>query len=73
MYRMSWPDEEGTEYHLSHGDWIDLLHETGFEVERLVEVYAPSNAEDHGYYETVTAEWGQKWPSEDLWVVRKRG
>jgi ubiquinone/menaquinone biosynthesis C-methylase UbiE len=73
MYRMSWPDEEGTEYHLSHGDWIDLLHETGFEVERLVEVYAPSNAEDHDYFETVTAEWGQKWPSEDLWVARKRG
>jgi SAM-dependent methyltransferase len=73
MYRMKWPGEGGTEYHLSHGDWIDLLHDAGFEVERLVEVYAPPAAEDHGYYVTVTAEWAQKWPCEDLWVARKRG
>ncbi|TML15339.1 MAG: class I SAM-dependent methyltransferase [Actinobacteria bacterium] len=71
IYRMNWPGEDGTEYHLSHGDWIDLLHDTGFEVERLVEVFAPPNAVDHGYYVTVTAEWAQKWPSEDLWVARK--
>src|SRR6266508_954639 len=62
MYVTKWPGEEGTEYHLSHGDWIDLLHANGFELERLVEVYAPPGAEDHGYYETVTAEWAQKWP-----------
>jgi SAM-dependent methyltransferase len=73
MYVTKWPGEEGTEYHLSHADWIDLLHATGFELERLVEVYAPPGAEDHGYYETVTAEWAQKWPAEDLWVARKRG
>jgi len=72
MYLTNWPGEEGTEYHLSHGDWIDLLHDNGFEVERLVEVYAPSGAEDHGYYETVTAEWASKWPAEDLWVATKR-
>jgi SAM-dependent methyltransferase len=71
MYVTKWPGEEGTEYHLSHGDWIDLLHATGFEIERLVEVYAPSGATDHGYYETVTAEWATKWPCEDLWVARK--
>jgi hypothetical protein len=28
---------------------------------------------DHGYYETVTAEWARRWPAEDLWVARKRG
>jgi SAM-dependent methyltransferase len=73
MYRMRWPDEDGTEFHLSHGDWIDLLHSAGFEVERLVEVYAPPDAVDHGYYVTVTAEWARKWPCEDLWVAPKRG
>jgi SAM-dependent methyltransferase len=73
MFRMNWPGEEGVEYHLSHGGWIDLLHDAGFVVERLVEVYAPAGAEDHGYYDTVTAEWAQKWPCEDLWVARKHG
>ena len=24
-YRMQWPGETGIEYHLAHGDWIDLL------------------------------------------------
>jgi SAM-dependent methyltransferase len=71
MYVTRWPGEQGTEYHLPHGDWIDLLHATGFEIERLVEVYAPPGSADHGYYETVTAEWAAKWPCEDLWVARK--
>jgi SAM-dependent methyltransferase len=73
MYVTKWPGEEGTEYHLAHSDWIKLLHANGFELEDLVEVYAPTDAEDHGYYETVTAEWAQKWPCEDLWVARKGG
>jgi SAM-dependent methyltransferase len=73
MYKTNWPDEEGTEYHLSHGHWIDLLHENGFEIERLIEVYAPEGASDHGYYETVTAVWASKWPAEDVWVATKRG
>ena len=72
MYVKQWPGEEGTEYHLAHGDWINLLHANDFELEDLIEVYAPPGAEDHGYYETVTVEWAQKWPGEELWVARKR-
>jgi SAM-dependent methyltransferase len=73
MYEIQWPDQEGTEYHLSHGDWIRLLRENRFEVEDLVEVYAPADAQEHGYYEVATAEWARKWPAEELWVARKRG
>jgi SAM-dependent methyltransferase len=73
MYVKKWPGEEGTEYHLSHSAWLDLLHDKGFDLERLVEVYAPPDATDHGYYETVTAEWASKWPAEDLFVACKRG
>ena len=40
-YRMKWPGEEGIEYHLPHGDWIDLLRNSGFEIERLIELKAP--------------------------------
>ena len=42
------------------------------QVERLVELYAPDDAETHGYYDFVTAEWARKWPAEELWVARKR-
>ena len=72
MYRVSWEHEDGVEFHLGHGEWIDQLHLAGFDVERLVELYAPEEAADHPYYDTTTADWARKWPSEDLWVARKR-
>jgi SAM-dependent methyltransferase len=37
MHRFEWPDGS-VEFQLSHGGWIDVLHENGFEIERLVEV-----------------------------------
>lgn len=42
-----WPGETGIEYHLAHGDWIDLLRANGFEIERLIEVKAPPDAKAH--------------------------
>lgn len=71
MYRLSWPFESSVEFHVGHGELIDLLHAAGFEVERLVELYAPDGAETHEYYDTATVEWASKWPAEDLWVARK--
>jgi SAM-dependent methyltransferase len=73
MHRFEWPEGDGArEYHLAHGDWIALLRGTGFEIERLVEVQAPEGAETHAYYDYVTAEWGRRWPAEEIWVARKR-
>ena len=46
----SWPLDDGVEFHLGHGDWIDVLS-AGFEVERLVELYAPENARTHAFYD----------------------
>jgi SAM-dependent methyltransferase len=71
-YRIQWPGETGTEYHLAHGDWIDLLRDHGFEVERLIELRAPEDAEKHEFYDYVTPEWASKWPHEELWVARLR-
>jgi SAM-dependent methyltransferase len=71
MHRFEWP-EGGVEFHLAHGEWIDLLRANGFEIERLVEVQAPADAETHAHYAYVTAEWAQKWPCEEIWVARKR-
>ena len=73
MYRITWPFEDGVEFHIGHGEWIDRLHDAGFEVERLVELYAPEGAKTHEYYDTTTADWARKWPPEDLWAARKIG
>jgi SAM-dependent methyltransferase len=63
---------DGVEFHLSHGDWVRLLRANGFEVEDLVELAAPSDAETHPHYGYVTADWGRRWPAEEIWVARKR-
>jgi SAM-dependent methyltransferase len=70
--RLTWPDTQEVEFHLAHSDWIELLRDNGFEVVRLAELYAPQAAETHRYYKYVTAEWGRKWPVEEIWVTRKR-
>jgi SAM-dependent methyltransferase len=71
LHRIAW-DDGGVEFHLGHGEWIDVLRANGFEVERLVGVQAPPDAETHPYYAYVTADWARQWPCEEIWVARKR-
>ena len=66
--RMRTPDG-GVEFHRSHGEWIAVLHESGFTVDALHELYAPPDAQDHPYYDLVTADWARKWPAEEVWVA----
>jgi ubiquinone/menaquinone biosynthesis C-methylase UbiE len=73
MNKIEWPDTHEVEFHLPAGPLIDLLHESGFAVDRLVELYAPDSAKTHRYYKWVTAEWAKQWPHEELWMTRKRG
>jgi SAM-dependent methyltransferase len=73
LHRVEWEDTGEVEFHLGHGDLIDLLRANGFEIERIVELFAPADAQTHTYYSYVTAEWAQQWPSEELWVARKHG
>jgi SAM-dependent methyltransferase len=68
MHRFEW---EGVEFHVAHGERIDLLRANGFEVERLVELYAPDTATDHEYYDFVSADWARRWPAVEIWVARK--
>ncbi len=70
-YSMQWPGETGIEYHIAHGEWIDLLRANGFEIERLIELQAPPEAKAHSYYDYVTPEWASKWPHEEIWLVRR--
>jgi SAM-dependent methyltransferase len=70
MKRFEFP-EGGVEFHLPHGEWIDLLRANGFAIERLIELQAPADAETHDHYSYVTAEWAKQWPCEEIWVATK--
>ena len=69
MHEFQWPDS-GIEYHLAHGDWIRLLRANGFEILDLIEIQAPADAATHEHYAYVTADWGRKWPAEEIWRAR---
>jgi len=68
-HRFEWPDTDGVEFHLSHGDWIRLLRAGGFEVEDLIEVQAPEGATTRSPY--TTPEWAHRWPPEEIWKARR--
>lgn len=72
LHRVEWHDADGpsVEFHLPHGEMIRLLRETGFEVEALHELQAAPDAPAR--FEHVTLEWARSWPSEEIWVARKR-
>jgi SAM-dependent methyltransferase len=72
LNRIDWPDTGEVEFHLPAGELIDLMRGAGFELERLVELYAPEDADTHEYYDYVTADWARKWPAEEIWKARKR-
>jgi len=70
VYRMEWPGDSGVEFHLSHADWIRLLRDSGFDIEDLIEIQPPEGATTR--YPYVTIDWARKWPTEEVWKVRKR-
>ncbi len=70
LFRTEWTDSAGeVEFHLPHGQWIDLLRTSGFEIERLVEMGAPPDAESR--YAWADARWAGSWPTEEVWCVRR--
>ncbi len=72
MHRTIWPDDTSVEFHLPHGKWIDVLRDSGFEIERLVEIQAPADALPSQKFSFVTPDWARQWPSEEAWSARKR-
>ena len=69
MHRFEWPDDESVEFHLGHGDMIRLLRRCGFEVEDLIEVQPPEGATTQ--WPLASIEWARRWPTEEVWKVRK--
>jgi SAM-dependent methyltransferase len=70
MHRFDWSDDDSTEFHIPHGEWIRLLRSNGFEIEDLIELRAPQGATAR--FPWVEPGWARRWPSEEVWKARKR-
>ena len=69
LHRQSWP-EGGVEFHLGHGDMIRLLRGSGFEVEDMIEVFAPDDAHQTPFG-FAPVDWARQWPVEEVWKARR--
>ena len=64
-------DESSIQFQLPYGEWIELFHASGMELERLVHL-RPADDATTTYDDYAPHEWARRWPAEDLWVVDKR-
>ena len=69
LHRVPWPDGS-VNFYLEHGAWIRLLRANDFEVLNLYEVQAPEGTTKTA--PIFTTEWARQWPTEEIWVARKR-
>ena len=60
----------GVEFNLPFSGWLALFARTGFEVEELIEPRAPGDASGDSF--GVPADWAKRFPSEQVWKLRKR-
>lgn len=54
----------------SHGDRVRLLRRSGFVVESLRELLAPTDGGDHPFYGIVSHAVASRWPAAELWEAR---
>ena len=71
MHRDETAFDDSVNFHLGHGEWIRLLRANGFEIVDLVELRPGEDATTS--YDFVSLEWARRWPSEEVWKVRKVG
>lgn len=69
--RIEWADDGSVEFHPGFGDLVRTLRRHGFEVEDLLELFAPDGATTR--YEWASPEWARRWPTEEIWKARKAG
>jgi SAM-dependent methyltransferase len=78
MHRLDWrdavDDPGGIEFNLPLSGWFRLFRETGFEVVDFLELQAPEPdpATANEVRGMVTPAWAHRYPSEQVWVLRKR-
>ena len=69
LHRLEWSDNDSVEFSLPVGEWIRLFRANGLEVLDLIELRAPIGATSRFPY--VTPQWAHRWPSEEIWRLRK--
>jgi SAM-dependent methyltransferase len=69
MHRFEWPDDEGVEFHLGHGDLVRVLRDNGFEITDLIEIRPPEGSATR--YQWASLVWARQWPCEEVWKARK--
>jgi SAM-dependent methyltransferase len=72
LHRVQWTPEDGIEFQLTYGGWIEVLRTSGFEIERLIELQSAEGGVRHEYYSDHDPEWSRSWPAEEIWIARKR-
>jgi SAM-dependent methyltransferase len=74
MHRFDWSaavDEPGgIEFNLPISGWFRLFRETGFEVIDFLEIKAPHPGPEVNF--SITADWAYRYPSEQVWKLRRR-
>jgi SAM-dependent methyltransferase len=75
MNRIDWTDAEidpgGIEFNRPIGEWFALFDEVGFDVEGFMEP-RPAEPSDEVQFFT-TAAWAYRYPTEQVWKLRRRG
>src|SRR2546430_1177105 len=66
---LQWSDDGSIEFTLPTGEWIRLFRSSGLEVLDLLGLRAPAGASTRHPY--VTAAWAHRWPSEEIWRLRR--
>jgi SAM-dependent methyltransferase len=67
--RLGFSENGAVEFHLTHGEWVRALSKAGFVVENLIEVQPSPDA--RARVDLASLEWARRWPTEDIWVLRK--
>lgn len=70
-WRAAATEPGGIEFNRTVSAWVRLFRETGFEVLDYLEPRAPAEIAEERFF--VAGEWARKWPSEQVWKLRKRG
>lgn len=70
LHRLTWPDDDGVEFYLPHGERIRLLRSCGLVVEDMIEVQAADGGTNE-FIAEITPEWARRWPSEEVWIARR--
>ena len=72
LYRLEFPGRRRRRVpSFACGMDASLAPDRSFEIEDLIEVRPPDDATTR--YPFVTLDWARRWPSEEVWKVRKRG